>query len=164
MLIKTPLLHQSLGPRVFLSFSIYFWLIPWSVETRWAHFLARASKTHSGGHLVPTCSIASPKNRTLLAFRENQGISASFSLLLSRLPGSGPLKNQQALSASFSLLLSYRRLWTTRFWSIKGPTQDQSEGKFSNFFKIRHVINCRLDIWIDPYLIPESIYLKHFIF
>ena len=38
MLIKTPLLHQSFGPRVFLSFffslflSISFWLIPWSVE------------------------------------------------------------------------------------------------------------------------------------
>ena len=44
------------------------------------------------------------------------------SLLLSGPPGSGPLKDQQALSASFSLLLSYRRLRTTRFRSIKGPT------------------------------------------
>ena len=34
MLIKTPLLHQGLGPRVFLSLSLslYFWLIPWSVK------------------------------------------------------------------------------------------------------------------------------------
>ena len=45
ILIKIPLLHQSLGPRVFLSFfflsfslslclsvSIYFWLIPWNEE------------------------------------------------------------------------------------------------------------------------------------
>ena len=36
MLIKTPLLHQSLGPRVFLSFffslSIYFWLISWNAK------------------------------------------------------------------------------------------------------------------------------------
>ena len=41
MLIKTPLLHQSFGPRVYLSvclsilpvfLSLYFWLIPWSAE------------------------------------------------------------------------------------------------------------------------------------
>ena len=34
MLIKTPLLHQSSGPRIFLSLSLslYIWLIPWSVE------------------------------------------------------------------------------------------------------------------------------------
>ena len=41
MLIKTPLLHQSFGPRIFLCFflfflsfslSLYFWLIPWSTE------------------------------------------------------------------------------------------------------------------------------------
>ena len=38
MLIKTPLLHQSFGPRLsfflFLSFSLslYFWLIPWSAK------------------------------------------------------------------------------------------------------------------------------------
>ena len=39
MLIKTPLLHQSFGPRVFLSFflvlslTLYFWLIPWNTTT-----------------------------------------------------------------------------------------------------------------------------------
>ena len=34
MLIKTPLLHQSFGPRVFLSLSLslFFRLIPWSAE------------------------------------------------------------------------------------------------------------------------------------
>ena len=34
MLIKTPLLHQSLGPHVclFLSLSLYLWLIPWSAK------------------------------------------------------------------------------------------------------------------------------------
>ena len=90
LLIKTPLLHQSLGPRVFLSFflsfslslSLYFWLIPWSSEAHWAHFLAgllrpswegNCAFTHSRGHLVPMCSSASPENRTLLAFRINQG-------------------------------------------------------------------------------------------
>ena len=81
ILIKTPLLHQSFGPRVFLS-------IP--------------SLSLSP---VPTCSSASPKNRTLLAFHVNQGISASFCLLLSGPPGSGPLKDQQELSASFSYCL-----------------------------------------------------------
>ena len=29
----------------------------------------------------------------------------------------------QGISASFSPLLSYRRLWTTRVWSVKGPQQ-----------------------------------------
>ena len=45
MLIKTPLLHQSSGPRVFLSFSfsfslslslslsLYFWLISWNAKS-----------------------------------------------------------------------------------------------------------------------------------
>ncbi|CAN0506115.1 unnamed protein product [Rangifer tarandus platyrhynchus] len=32
MSIKTSLLHQSFGPRVFLSFFLYFWLIPWSAQ------------------------------------------------------------------------------------------------------------------------------------
>ena len=37
-----------------LSFSLYFWLIPWSTEARWAHFLARASKTLSRRRTVPS--------------------------------------------------------------------------------------------------------------
>ena len=69
MLIKTPLLRQSFGPRVFLSFffsfSIYFGLFPWSTEA---------------GCVT------------------------------------------QGILASFLLSLSHRRLWTTRFRSIKGPT------------------------------------------
>ena len=55
--------------------------------------------THSRGHLAPTCSSTSSKNRALLAFWVNQGISDSF-----------------------SLLLHYRRLRTTRFQSIKRQT------------------------------------------
>ena len=63
MLIKTPLFHQSFGSCVFFSFyssclslslSLYFWLIPWSAEARWAHFLARASETLSRGRTVPS--------------------------------------------------------------------------------------------------------------
>ena len=60
-----------------LSLSLYFWLIPWIGEARWAHFLAQASKT-----LWRRRSSASPKNRALLAFRVTQGTSASFSLTL----------------------------------------------------------------------------------
>ena len=69
MMIKTPLLHQSSGPHVFLSFSpsLYFWLISWN---------------------------ASCVTQEILA-----------SLLLS---------------------LFHLRLWTTRFWSIKGPQQDSA--------------------------------------
>ena len=57
-IIKAPLLHQSLGPRVFfvslsLFLCLFFWLIIWNVETRQAHFPAQASKTPSRGRLVP---------------------------------------------------------------------------------------------------------------
>ena len=55
-IIKAPLLHQSLGPRVFfclsLSLFFFFWLTLWRVETRRARFPAWASKTPSRGHLV----------------------------------------------------------------------------------------------------------------
>ena len=106
MLIKTPLLHQSLGPRVFLSFSLSLFLAN-CLERRgrlsslscpgfWDPLKkAHCAFTHSRGRPVPTCSSASPENRTLLAFRVNQGTSASFSLSLSRPPGSSPLKDQQ---------------------------------------------------------------------
>ena len=44
MLIKTPLLHQSFGPRVLLSLSLslslFFRLIPWSTEVLCVHFPA----------------------------------------------------------------------------------------------------------------------------
>ena len=96
----------------FLSFSLSlsFWLIPWSTETHLAHSPAQASKTLSRRHTVlhplekvPGAFVreASPVSRTLLVFCVNQGASASF-----------------------SLSLSYRHLWTTRSWSIKGPQQD----------------------------------------
>ena len=106
MLIKTPLLHQSSGPRAFLSLSLRLFL--WSAEALWVQFPAWASKT-----LPRRCSAPSPhregtwglheqskpREGALLAFWVNQGISASFSLLY--------------------FLIG--RLWTTRFRSIKGP-------------------------------------------
>ena len=63
MLIKTPLLHQSFGPHVFLSlsFSLSLSLSPplrlflWSAEALWVHFPAQASKT-----LPRRCSAPSP--------------------------------------------------------------------------------------------------------
>ena len=96
---------------VCLSVSLYFWLISWSAEARWAHLLARVSNTLSGRHTVPSptqegtwCLRAAAQTLRirLLIFRVNQGISASF-----------------------SLLLSYCRLQTTRFRSIKGPTENK---------------------------------------
>ena len=45
MLIKTPLLHQSFGPCVFLSLSLSLRRLLWSAEALWVHFPARASKT-----------------------------------------------------------------------------------------------------------------------
>ena len=89
----------------FLSLSLRLFLR--SAEALWVHFPAPASKTLSRRHSVssphqkvPEASVnrASPVSGALLAFCINQGISASFS----------PLP-------------SYRRLWTTRFRSIKGP-------------------------------------------
>lgn len=60
-------------------------------------------------------SDASPVSRALLVLCINQGISASFSLLLSFF--------FFFLLFFPPLLLSYPRLCTTRFWSIKGPQQ-----------------------------------------
>ena len=112
MLIKTPLLHQSSGPHVFLflAFSLSLTLFPWSAEALCVHFPAWASKT-----LLRRCSEPSPhwegtwglheqskpRAGVLLAFCVNQGISASFSLLY--------------------FLIG--QLQTTRFRSIKGLQQ-----------------------------------------
>ena len=100
MLIKTPLLHQSFGPRVLLSLSLtgYF-----SVFT----FLPGLLRPSREGALclhpierAPEAFVnrASPVSGTLLVFCVNQGISASFSLLYflivnSRPLGSCPLKD-----------------------------------------------------------------------
>ena len=112
MLIKRPLLHQSTGPCVCVcvcvcvSLSLSFRLIPEFT------FLPRLLRPSREGALclhpierAPEAFMnrASPVPGALLAFCINQGISASF-----------------------SPLLSYRRLRTTRFRSIKGPQQTGS--------------------------------------
>ena len=121
MLIKTPLLHQSSGPRVFLSLSPS---LPLSLSlslslsfSGWSPGAQRLSEfTFLPGLLRPSregtlhlhpierlpeaaVNRASLVSGAFLAFCVNQGISASFSLLY------------------FLTGL----LWTTRFWSIKGP-------------------------------------------
>ena len=112
MLNKTPLLHQSSGPHVFLSLSFSLSLSGYFFGTQRPSeftFLPRLLRPSREGTLhlhpierAPEASVnrASLVPGALLAFCVNQGISASF-----------------------SPLLSYRRLWTTRFRSIKGPQQ-----------------------------------------
>ena len=102
MVNKTPLLHQSFGPRVFslspsLSLSFFFRLILWSAEALCVHFPAQASKT-----LLRRCSVASPHRE------------GTWGLL-------GFLCKPRNISLFLSPLLFYHRLWTTRFWSIKEP-------------------------------------------
>ena len=129
MLIKTPLLHQSFGPSVFpsslppflpssfslppflpfFSFSLSLWLIPWSAEARWAHFLAWASKTLTRRHTVP-----SPTWEGAWCLR------AAARALRTRLYWlSSETRGHQPLSLSYSLT---RWLRTTRFQSTKGST------------------------------------------
>ena len=118
-IIKAPLLHQSLGPWVFLSLSHSPRLIPWNTETHLAHSPAWASKTLSRRRPVPSPHLerapsafvrdTSPVSGTLLVFCVNQGISASF-----------------------SLSLSYHRLQTARSKSIKGPQQQMRKMKPRN--------------------------------
>ena len=116
ILIKTPLLHHSFGPRVFLSLSHTLFL--WSAEPLWVHFPAWASTTLSRRHSAPSPhqegawglrEQSKPRAGALLAFCINQGISASFSLLYfliidSRPPGSGPLMDLNNIQYSKCVL------------------------------------------------------------
>ena len=114
MLIKTPLLHQSSGPRVFLflSLPLFFRLLPWSAEALWVHFPAQASKT-----LSRRCSAPSPHREGAWGLHEQSKPRAGALLAFCV---------NQGISASFSPLLSYRWLRTTKFRSIKGPQQSRS--------------------------------------
>ena len=113
MLIKTLLLHHSFGPcallSLFLSLSLFFRLIPWSAEALWVHFPAWASKTLWRRHSAP-----SPHWEGTWGLREQSK------------PHEGAFCFNQGISASFSLLcFLIGQLWTTRFWSIKGPQQQR---------------------------------------
>ena len=110
MLNKTPLLHQSSGPRVCLSLSLSFsGCSPGVQRLSEFTFLPGLLRPSRGGalHLLPIerapeafVNRASPVPGALLAFFVNQGI--------------------QPLSLLYFLI---GRLWTTRFRSIKGPQQ-----------------------------------------
>ena len=112
MLNKTPLLHKSLGPRVFLSFflslSLSLRLILWSAEARWAHFLAQLLRTSWEGSQclhpfkkVPGAYMkqCKPRVKGFIGFlHKPRNISLSLSLFYflivnSRPPGYGPLKD-----------------------------------------------------------------------
>ena len=97
---------------VSLSLSLFLRLIPWSAEALWVHFPAWASKT-----LLRRCSAPSPHREGAWGLREQSK------------PCTGALLAfcvNQGISASFSPLLSYRQLRTTKFWSIKGPQQQKT--------------------------------------
>ena len=108
MLIKTPLLHQSSCPHVFLSlsFSLSLRLFLWSTEALWVHFPAWASKTLLRRHSVPSPhregarglhEQSKPHARGFIGFlRKPRTISlflSIFFLVNSGPPGSGPLKD-----------------------------------------------------------------------
>ena len=146
MLNKTPLLHQSFGPRVFLSLSLSpsLSLSGWSPGAQRPSgftFLPGLLRPSREGTLrlhpierVPEASVnrASPRSGTLLACCINQGISASFSLLY--------------------FLIGWFQ--TTKFWSIKGP-QHWSLLKVMSTVSVmpsNHLILCHL------FLLPPSIF------
>ena len=112
---KTPLLHQSLGPRALslslsLSLSGYF---SGAQKPTGLTFLPRLMRPSREATLclhpierAPCAFVnsASPVSGALLVFCINQGMSASFSLLYfliidSGPPGSGPLKDLSTLGA-----------------------------------------------------------------
>ena len=160
MLIKTALLHQSFGPRVFLFFfslslSLYFWLIPWSAEAHWAHFLAGASKTLSRRRTAPSptregawCLRAATRAlRTGLYWlsastRGYQPLSLSYSLDHQVPLHSRTNKRYQPLSLSYFLIFDSGPPGS-------GPLKDQQVNKlqivclkftvFNTFLKIKSV-------------------------
>ena len=91
-----------------LSLCLFFRLIPWSAGALWVHFPARASKTLSRRRSAP-----SPHREGTWGLREQSKLHVRDFI--------GFLRKPRNISLFLSLLLSYRRLWTTRFRSMKGP-------------------------------------------
>ena len=98
MLNKTPLLHQSFGPRVLLSLSLSVYFFGEQRSSGFT-FLPRLLRPSREGalHLHPIergseafVNRASLMSGTLLVFCVNQGVSASFSLLCFLIVNSGP--------------------------------------------------------------------------
>ena len=112
MLIKTPLLHQSSGPHVFLflSLSLSLRLFLWSAEAIWVHFPALASKT-----LSRRCCEPSPHQEGTWGLRKQSKPHARSFI--------GFLHKPRNITLFLSPSLSYHQLQTTRFQSIKGSQQ-----------------------------------------
>ena len=108
-------------PFFCLSLSLYFWLIPWRVQARWAHFLAWLLRPSREG------TVPSPTREGARCLRAaTRALRTGLYWLSAQNRGYQPL----------SLLLSYHQLWTTRFWSIKGPTEsNRSEAHFREKWK-----------------------------
>ena len=87
---------------------LFFRLILWSAEALWVHFPAWASKTLSRRRSVP-----SPHWEGTWGLREQSKPRVRDFI--------GFLCKPRNISLFLSPLTSYRWLWTTRFWSIKGP-------------------------------------------
>ena len=109
-LVPVSFLPSFLPPSLpSFSFSFSLWLIPWSAEARWAHFLAWASKTLSRRRTVPSptpkgtwCLRAAARALRMGLYwlssetRGHQPLSLSYLLIVdSGPPASGPLKDQQ---------------------------------------------------------------------
>ena len=99
-IVKSPLLHQSLGPCVFfvsLSLCLSLRLILWSIETRHSHSPAQASKSPWRGGPVPMWAMQALYQGLYwfsVETREYQPLSLFHFLILdSGPPGSGPLKD-----------------------------------------------------------------------
>ena len=151
MLNKIPLLHQSLGPCVCLSFCLSvplplsLRLILWSVETCCAHSLAQASKTLSRRRTVPSLPREGAQClhewlklcvKSFIGFlHKTRNISLFLSLFYflivdSRPPGSGPLKdlNKEGTFSSLTLPQHFREMLPAlvKWWWWLLPTQTVS--------------------------------------
>ena len=102
--IKHPCSTRDLGPP---CPSFPFWLVLWRAEACWAHFPARALKTSSRGHPVPSWAV-----------------QALFKGFIGSLHKPGNI----SFFLFFTFLLS---IWNTRFQSIKGPQHFSTSVWFS---------------------------------
>ena len=111
MLIKTPLLHQSFGLHVLLSFFLFLSL---SLSGYFFGMQRPSGFTFLPGLLRPSGEgTPSPSKEGAWGLCEQSKPHVR--------DFTGFLRKPRNISLVLSPLLSYRGLRTTRFWSIKGP-------------------------------------------